>query len=170
MTPTKKITKKPSDINDDDDNGLDDDNIENEYKNNNDNDDNDDVENYDNNYDDNDDAHDVPVDVAPMTPTDRELATYLCVQFAESYLYINDIECDISEDAIWKKSFQALTVAGYHGASRVNSLAPSDAIWEYGTWSILVQVMACWLTAPSHYMDQYWVIISGVHPRTISQE
>ena len=41
----------------------------------------------------------------------------------------------------------------------IKSLGPSDAIWR---WSTLVQVMACCLTAPSHYLNQCWLIISKV--------
>ena len=44
----------------------------------------------------------------------------------------------------------------------VNSLGPSDAIWGWRSWSALVQVMACCLMAPSHYLNQYWLIISKV--------
>ena len=43
-----------------------------------------------------------------------------------------------------------------------NSLGPSDAIWRWRSWSTLVQVMACCLTAPSHYLNQCWLIISKV--------
>ena len=44
----------------------------------------------------------------------------------------------------------------------VNSLRPSDAIWRHGTGSTLAQVMACCLAAPSHYLNQCWLIISRV--------
>ena len=44
----------------------------------------------------------------------------------------------------------------------VNSLAPSDAIWRHRTMSTLAQVMACCLTAPSHYLNQCWLIINWV--------
>ena len=44
----------------------------------------------------------------------------------------------------------------------INSLGPSDAIWRWRSWSTLVQVMACCLTAPSHYLDQCWLITSNV--------
>ena len=44
----------------------------------------------------------------------------------------------------------------------LNSLWPSDAIWRQGSRSTLVQVMACCLTAPSHYLNQCWLIISDV--------
>ena len=39
--------------------------------------------------------------------------------------------------------------------SSLNSLRPSDAIWRQINGSTLAQVMACCLTAPSHYLNQY---------------
>ena len=39
-----------------------------------------------------------------------------------------------------------------------NSLWPSDAIWRQRSGSTLAQVMACCLTAPSHYLNQCWLI------------
>ena len=42
----------------------------------------------------------------------------------------------------------------------ISSLWSSDAIWRHRTWSTLTQVMACCLTAPSHYLNQSWLIIS----------
>ena len=44
----------------------------------------------------------------------------------------------------------------------INSLRPGDTIW-HRTRSTLAQVMACCLTAPSHYLNQCWLIISKVH-------
>ena len=44
----------------------------------------------------------------------------------------------------------------------VNSLGPSDAIWRQRPGSTLAQVIACCLTAPSHYLNQCWLIISKV--------
>ena len=35
-------------------------------------------------------------------------------------------------------------------------------IWHNRTWSTLVLVMACCLMAPSHYLNQCWLIISKV--------
>ena len=46
--------------------------------------------------------------------------------------------------------------------SWVNSLRPSDAIWRQWSWTTLAQVMACCLTAPSHYLNQCWLITRGV--------
>ena len=37
----------------------------------------------------------------------------------------------------------------------VNSLWPSDAIWHHVTWSPLVQVMACCLTAPTQLTNNH---------------
>ena len=50
--------------------------------------------------------------------------------------------------------------------SRVNSLWCSDTIWRHKFGSTLVPVMACCLMAPSHYLNQCWLIISKVqwHP------
>ena len=44
----------------------------------------------------------------------------------------------------------------------VNSLWPSGAIWRYRSGSTLAQVMACCLMAPSHYLNQCWLIINEV--------
>ena len=54
----------------------------------------------------------------------------------------------------------------------VNLLWPSEAAWWQRSGSTLAQVMACCLTAPSHYLNQCWLIISEVHIhiRAISQE
>ena len=38
----------------------------------------------------------------------------------------------------------------------------TDAIQHHRALSTLVQVMSCCLTAPSHYLNQYWLIISNV--------
>ena len=43
--------------------------------------------------------------------------------------------------------------------ARVNSLWPSDCIRWHRSWSTLAQVMACSLTTPSHYRNQYWLAI-----------
>ena len=43
-----------------------------------------------------------------------------------------------------------------------NSLWPREAIWWQRFGSTLDQVMACCLTAPSHYLNQCWLIINVV--------
>ena len=51
----------------------------------------------------------------------------------------------------------------FHSLHRfVNSLWSSDVLWLHRSGSILPQVMACCLTAPSHYLNQYWLTISEV--------
>ena len=47
------------------------------------------------------------------------------------------------------------------GSSILNSLRPRDAIWQR-SGSPLAQVMACCLMAPSHYLNQCWLIIDKV--------
>ena len=39
-------------------------------------------------------------------------------------------------------------------------LWPCDDIWRHRTWSTMVQVMACCLTATSHYLNLCWLPIS----------
>ena len=64
---------------------------------------------------------------------------------------------------------------------RINSLGPSDVTWRHRSGSTFAQVMACCLTAPSHYLNQCWLIIgkvkrhsskrsSDIHLRASSQE
>ena len=52
-----------------------------------------------------------------------------------------------------------------------NSLRPSDTMQRDSSESTMAQVMACCLTAPSHYLNQCWLLISDflwqVHPRVI---
>ena len=62
-----------------------------------------------------------------------------------------------------KSSFRLWRHPIPHPYGRVNSLWPSDVIWRQGSGSTLPQVMACCLTAPSHYLNQCWFIISKVH-------
>ena len=49
----------------------------------------------------------------------------------------------------------------------VKSLWPSEAILRHKTVSTLVQVMACCLTAPSHYLNLGFCVI---HPRELQHE
>ena len=59
------------------------------------------------------------------------------------------------------------------GSGWINSLGPSGAIWRHRSGSILAQVMACWLTAPSHYLLTYQLSSlrsSDIHPTAVSQE
>ena len=44
-------------------------------------------------------------------------------------------------------------------ATYINSLWPSGIVWHHRTESTLVQVLACCLKVPSHYLNQWWFII-----------
>ena len=44
----------------------------------------------------------------------------------------------------------------------INTVWPSDVIWRHRSESTLAQVVACCLTAPSHYLNQCWLIISKI--------
>ena len=44
----------------------------------------------------------------------------------------------------------------------INSLWPSDTICRHRSGSTFAQIMACWLRAPSHYLNQRWLFISKV--------
>ena len=48
----------------------------------------------------------------------------------------------------------------------INSLWPNDSTWQHRCRLPLAQVMACCLTAPSHYLNQCWLVISEAlwHP------
>ena len=46
--------------------------------------------------------------------------------------------------------------------SCLNPLRPNDAILWNRYWTTLAQVVACCLTAPSHFMDQWWLITTGI--------
>ena len=43
-----------------------------------------------------------------------------------------------------------------------NPLGPSDTIWQHRSGSTLAQVMACCLMAPSHYLNQCWLMMSEI--------
>ena len=45
----------------------------------------------------------------------------------------------------------------------IHSLRPSGTILQHKSGSILAQVMACCLKAPSHYLNQSWLIIRLSH-------
>ena len=65
---------------------------------------------------------------------------------------------------------QSLTMAWLR---LLNSLGPRDAIRRCRSGPTLGQVMACCLTAPSHYLTQCWLITrrpSDFHLRSISRE
>ena len=77
-------------------------------------------------------------------------------------------ECIMVDDVILCAKFQNDWTSGinhwwmtFHIVA-VNSLWPRDTIWRHGSGSKLAQVMACCLMAPSHFLNQCWLIISEV--------
>ena len=48
----------------------------------------------------------------------------------------------------------------WYKVPKFNSLWLSDTIWWYRSWSTLAQITACCLAAPSHYLNQCWLIVS----------
>ena len=54
------------------------------------------------------------------------------------------------------------TLCNVHTTNCINWLWPSDVIWRQRTWSTLIPVIACFLTAPSHHLNQCCLIISEV--------
>ena len=44
----------------------------------------------------------------------------------------------------------------------IYSLCPSEAIWCHKTRSTLVQVIARSLMAPSHYLNQFWLLVKWI--------
>ena len=99
----------------------------------------------------------------------------MCVIFARFDLF--PIVCSLSRTSYSKSKYPYFTylitictknrcVNGVNNRQQscfhVNSLRPSDAIWRQWSWTTLAQVMACCLTAPSHYLNQCWLITRGV--------
>ena len=79
-----------------------------------------------------------------MLDTDSILQLLSCMQ---------SVDCINNSQTLWDPFF-----ISFH----VNSLWPGDAIWWHETRSTLTQIMACCLTAPSHYLNQCWLIIGEV--------
>ena len=64
-------------------------------------------------------------------------------------------------------------VCHLHINEHVNSLWPSDTLWWHKSGSTLTQIMTCCMKAPSHCLNQRWLIISEMlfrSLRTISRE
>ena len=72
-----------------------------------------------------------------------------------SYLHDEIFFTGKMESWYWSKSLHS-------GKLENNSLRPSDTIWRHRSGSTLAQVMAYFLMAPSHYLNQCWLIISKV--------
>ena len=86
----------------------------------------------------------------------REYSCQLLISISNSFIWV--IKMLILKYFMWLY-FRSPRWVSQHC---VNSLGPSDAIWLQRSGSTLAQVMACCLTAPSHYLNQCWLIISEV--------
>ena len=91
---------------------------------------------------------------------------YSCLWTAGCGVYMHVMGVNVSELAHWQ-----LAISQWSGlaiqlveiqSSMLTRWPPSDAIWWQRSGSTLAQVMACCLTAPSHYLNQRWLIISKV--------
>ena len=80
------------------------------------------------------------------------MSRYICASWNKSDMspIIELCLCFFSSDIVWYS----------YDSKVINSLRPVDAIWQHRSGSTLAQVMACCLTAPSHYLNQCWFIIS----------
>ena len=79
----------------------------------------------------------------------------LTMKWLSMVLSLNESRSHVTEQVSKRDSIQV----------RLNiiSLWPSDAIWRHRSGSTLAQVMACCLMAPSHYLNQCWLVISEIH-------
>ena len=55
-----------------------------------------------------------------------------------------------------------VTLPHWANCNRILPLWSNDAIWWHRSVSTLAQAVACCLTAPSHYLNLYWLITNGV--------
>ena len=74
----------------------------------------------------------------------------------------NKIPTNLSRNCMPKYRLQNVGQLAQASMSYIHSLRPGDAIWRHRSGSTLARVMACCLTAPSHYLKQCWLIISKV--------
>ena len=65
---------------------------------------------------------------------------------------------DLNQKKFWTGVYQDLQCL--MASLCYNSLRPSDTIWRHRSMSTLAQIMVCCLTAPSHYLNQCWLIKS----------
>ena len=81
------------------------------------------------------------------------------------YTYLQRHRCNRSKQGFVQRQHLAIKInvsCIYLTHCNLNSLWPIDATWRQRSGSTLDQVMACCLTAPSHYPHQCWPIISKV--------
>ena len=90
-------------------------------------------------------------------PILKRFAWFLSVKEASGKLLMHWLqEIVIIRAQLWYKVFLR------NVSQAINALRPGDAIWRQWSRTTLTQVMTWCLTAPSHYLNQCWLIIRGV--------
>ena len=96
---------------------------------------------------------------------------FLCFFVATCSRWINGgVACNLKPITIMRRHWNEYLVIN---RDDFNTFWPSDAIWRQKSGSKLVHIMACCLTAPNHYLNHWWLIISKVlciKLKVISQE
>ena len=125
--------------------------------------------------------------MGPMLPPWTLLSGYISIHISTCYFKIDtttlymineayrlaDIVGAIILVTITLLSSQCYSFEYRATRSLINSLWPNYAMWRYISGSKLIQVPAWCMTAPSHYLNQYWLIIKvfcGIPQRAISEE
>ena len=91
----------------------------------------------------------------------QEVPTFEYAYFKNGDAHITFWSYKILEDGV-SRIYECIELyASKHiDHNMINSVWPSDAIWLHRSESTLAQVMACCPTAPSHYLNQCWLIIN----------
>ena len=92
---------------------------------------------------------------------DRDISGLHCISASSlSSWWLNSCQLHVirTQENIQLRNFNQSSTS----FSVFNSLWPIDAVWHYRSGSTLAQVMVCCLTAPSHYLNQCWLVISKV--------
>ena len=95
---------------------------------------------------------------SPVFMLGLPVIVFKALKLPKSNSVLKDFKYDWHRNICWIQSILLVIVH----QPVLNSLWPSDAIWWHRSGSTLAQVMACCLTAPSHYLNQCWLIISKV--------
>ena len=75
---------------------------------------------------------------------------------SRSYMHSANVSCNYLGVSLW---CICIIVLYQYMLNEVNSLWPSDIIWQHVSKSTMALVMACCLMAPSHYLNQCWLLI-----------
>ena len=81
------------------------------------------------------------------------ISSWLVVKSGRGYWLLNAAICMVAKHG--ESNHKALV--------ELDSLWPSEAIWRRKSGSTLAHIMACCLTAPSHYLNQCWLFVSEVN-------